>query len=482
MQLMRPAEISMVIHYMTKARYEDRDFWRDLRRELCCNSVTASFRVRDLSMVVGSLNSVELLDAQTLACLTASTRQAACTLNMDSLMPLIRTYIKLTSPEGVLKALGATDFYPITSMCADYLLNRPAVVTSSNVVEIFSGLATLKYDGKHCYEALLRKCRFWILTMPYEAVAILLQSMARVKMRDSELEGKIALRLANDIEKATTSEEIASIAVWMGSLTHHFSKLHGESHPTLQKTIINHLPSVVHTMSAECLMLTVPPLPLLLTGTPPRNFRDAIFSEKCRQELPSFIKEGLCAIMSAAYRLGYTYDTSWWEEASELTVKPVMSHAWSAVSVATVAYQLTHLGEAEHNIHATLDQLKAFRETRSEWFTRAGDSLAVQIGRWPPRPVSTLLACFIRMNECPHQTTLERALDRVEVDIDRYDGLSLTQVITAMAKFNLINIAVLEDIERNFKSGRVKFSRSQLRAVKRAYDDIGRDKACMMIS
>lgn len=86
------------------------------------------------------------------------------------------------------------------------------------------------------------------------------------------------------------------------------------------------------------------------------------------------------------------------------------------------------------------------------------------------------------MNECPHQTTLERALDRVEVDIDRYDGLSLTQVITAMAKFNLINIAVLEDIERNFKSGRVKFSRSQLRAVKRAYDDIGRDKACMMIS
>lgn len=27
MQLMRPAEISMVIHYMTKARYEDRDFW-----------------------------------------------------------------------------------------------------------------------------------------------------------------------------------------------------------------------------------------------------------------------------------------------------------------------------------------------------------------------------------------------------------------------------------------------------------------------
>lgn len=79
------------------------------------------------------------------------------------------------SPEGVLKALGATDFYPITSMCADYLLNRPAVVTSSNVVEIFSGLATLKYDGKHCYEVMelliMSNDQCCILRLYYASVA-----------------------------------------------------------------------------------------------------------------------------------------------------------------------------------------------------------------------------------------------------------------------------------------------------------------------
>ncbi|KAF4716521.1 hypothetical protein FOZ63_020358, partial [Perkinsus olseni] len=93
---------------------------------------------------------------------------------------------------------------------------------------IFSGLATLKYEGDHFYEALLRKSRAWIPTMPYESVAILLQSMAKVRIRDKELEGKVALRLAADIDKAATEAEISEIALWMGSLTHHFSKLAGE--------------------------------------------------------------------------------------------------------------------------------------------------------------------------------------------------------------------------------------------------------------
>ncbi|KAF4681128.1 hypothetical protein FOZ60_012570 [Perkinsus olseni] len=481
--LMRPAEISLVIHYMTKGKYEDRNFWRQICRELRTSTAIASFRVRDLSMIISSLNAAELLDAETLTCLSGKIEEAACTLNMDSLMPLIMTYVKLSdtgvaSSEGCLKALGATDYRPVTSICAQYLLRRLDAVSADNVVEIFSGLATLKYEGDHFYEALLRKSRTWIPTMPYESVAILLQSMAKVRIRDKELEGKVALRLAADIDKAATEAEIRDIALWMGSLTHHFSKLTGEPHPTLQKTIINHLPLVVHAMSPECLMLMIPPLPLLVTGTPPRHFKGAVFSEKCRQELSSFVKEGLCAIMSSAYRLGFTYDTTWWEEASEATMKPVMGNAWSAVSVATVAYQLTHLGEAEHNIHATLDQLRTFCEIRCKWFDRVGASLETQMKRWPPRPVSTLLACYIKIGECP-PSVLVGAWERVQADIRNYDGMSLTQVVNAMAKFNSINIPILEEIERRFKSGRVKFSRSQLRAVKRAYESMGRDRSCM---
>ncbi|KAF4692886.1 hypothetical protein FOZ60_012388 [Perkinsus olseni] len=278
--------------------------------------------------------------------------------------------------------------------CGDWIMANRGNLKVCAMGQSMQGFAKLKYYRDDLFTALAEKVREMAREFNLAQLSMVINAMARSLTHDWEAEEAVCLRLETILAEMDDSQLPEASNFIAGILTA-FLKLEADCHPTLEETILRHLPRFMPLLSMTDIVLTVPSLARLVQVVPQREFLEAIFNGKCRQYITAYEKEGLGGIMLTAQRLGFTYDICWWEEAVEQAITTINRGRWKGLTAASVIYAVARLGVISENSNVSTEILTQFKNMRKRLFESVSPVLPDQVTDWHPRAVTTLLTACV---------------------------------------------------------------------------------------
>ncbi|KAF4671894.1 hypothetical protein FOL47_001115 [Perkinsus chesapeaki] len=478
MAAMRPGELGLVSHHFARMGYREKDFWNEVSRSVMEYGMVDPV-AWDVACVVNAFASIDYYDEKCILFLANQLRIVVPTIDHITISVLLHGLGRLNEPRKVGQHRGrvsqripqeALDSFLDT--CAEWILANRSNLKVCAMGQSMQGFAKLKHYREDLFLALAEEVRVMAKDFNLAQLSMVINSMARSLTHDWEAEEAICVRLEKLLSEMDESQ-LPEASNYIAGILTAFLKLEADCHPTLEATILRYLPRFMPQLSMTDIVLTVPTLARLVQVVPHREFLEAIFNGKCRENIGSYEKEGLGGIMLTAQRLGFTYDVQWWEDAVAQATAMIRRGQWKGLTVAGVIYAVARLGVVAENSNVTSEVLGEFKNLRKRFFEDVSSALPGQTADWHPRAVTTLLTACVKTDYCDPE--IARALfDRAKATLHQYNAKDISQLISAMGVFEVSHPELIRAVEQRFET-RALVMDPGLRAIfQTAYSRLGR--------
>ncbi|KAF4740885.1 hypothetical protein FOZ62_018978 [Perkinsus olseni] len=479
MAAMRPGELGLVSHHFAKMGYREKGFWAEVSRAVMEYGMVDPV-AWDVACIVNAFATIDYYDEKCILFLADQLRTVVGTIDHITISVLLHGLGRLNEPRKVGEHRGrsshripkeALDSFLDT--CGDWIMANRGNLKVCAMGQSMQGFAKLKYYRDDLFTALAEKVREMAREFNLAQLSMVINAMARSLTHDWEAEEAVCLRLETILAEMDDSQLPEASNFIAGILTA-FLKLEADCHPTLEETILRHLPRFMPLLSMTDIVLTVPSLARLVQVVPQREFLEAIFNGKCRQYITAYEKEGLGGIMLTAQRLGFTYDICWWEEAVEQAITTINRGRWKGLTAASVIYAVARLGVISENSNVSTEILTQFKNMRKRLFKSVSPVLPDQVTDWHPRAVTTLLTACVKTDYCDKE--LARALfDRAFATLHQYNAKDISQLISAMGVFEVAHGNLIRAIEQRFETKALVMDPGLTAVFQTAYSRLGRE-------